>query len=149
MKNNTEIKRTQYTIDQLVNHHLIYTGFTINDENYGVDDAWLISLKHTAFPLENKTILGDFNFKEDGAFRSYFKEDLPNKMQETLNNLNNDNAQDLKEAFLGYGYDNVSHKTEFGAKGKRQWEKKALLDLSRGFFIPCKTPKELITKNYN
>ena len=95
MKNNTEIKRTQYTIDQLVNHHLIYTGFTINDENYGVDDAWLISLKHTAFPLENKTILGDFNFKEDGAFRSYFKEDLPNKMQETLNNLNNDNAQNL------------------------------------------------------
>ncbi|MEE3491165.1 MAG: hypothetical protein VZR10_09865 [Methanobrevibacter sp.] len=186
MKNNTEIKRTQYTIDQLVNHHLIYTGFTINDENYGVDDAWLISLKHTAFPLENKTILGDFNFKEDGAFRPYFKEDLPNKMRleceipedTPIYYLNAEahsglskwekviesgacvsflaadgivlfSPKDLKEAFLGYGYDNVSHKTEFGAKGKRQWEKKALLDLSRGFFIPCKTPKELITKNYN
>lgn len=182
-KNSKEIARTQYCIDQMVSHNLVYTGFTMPDENYGVDDGWLISLKHSAFPLENKTICGGFNFKEDGAFRDYFKEDLPAKMKleceipegtpvyylnaeaqsgpskwekviasgACLTILAADgivlfSPKDLKDAFLGYGYDYVPHKTEFGTKGKRQWEKKALIDLSRGFFIPCDTPKDLIMK---
>lgn len=188
IKNAKEIARTQFAVDQLIANNLIYTGFTIPEENHGVDDAWIISNNHNAFPLENKSILGNFRFKEEGEdeFRDYFKEELPNKMRldcdipkgtpvyfinaeaysgpskwekvnisgACLSILAADgivlySPRTLKEAFLGYGSAFVTHRTEIGNKGKKRWEKKALLDLSKGVFIPCNTPKELIIKEDN
>ena len=182
-KNIEELKRTQFVIDEMVRHNLIYTGFTMPDENHGVDDAWIISLSHGAYPLENKTICGGWCFKEDGAFRDYFKKDLPGKMRlecdipedapiyyvnaearmgyakwdkllasgACLSFLAADgillfSPKDLKEGFLGFGYDLVSHTTEFGKKGARTWERKAILNLDRALFIPCNTPKEYLEK---
>lgn len=188
MKIKNEIARTQYAVEQMVGHKLIYTGFTVLEENHGVDDAWLISNKHKAYPLENKSILDGWRFKEEGKkeFRDYFKVDLPNKMRlecvipegtpvyyinaeadsgpSKWEKVNESGAclsilaadglviyspETLKEAFLGYGYDFVYHKTEFANKGEKRWEKKAILDLSKGLFIPCNTPKDIMTKNYN
>lgn len=185
MKQKKEIARTQFVVRHMVNRKLIYTGFTIEEENHGVDDAWLISNKHNAYPLENKSILDGWRFKEEGEeeFRDYFKVDLPSKMRleceipegtpvyyinaeadsgpSKWEKVNESGAclsilaadgfvvyspEALKEAFLGYGYDYVHHKTEFGGKGERRWEKKAILDLSRGLFIPCDTPYEIIAK---
>ena len=186
MKQEKELERTIYVLHQLTDHGLVYTGFPMNIENYEVDDAWLISLNHKAYPLENKSILGGWCFKEDGAFRDYFKTTLPNKMileceipegtpiyyvnAETeyggsiakwdkirasgacLTFLAADgivlfSPKDLSMAFLGYGKDMVPHTTEFGKEPVAKWEKKAILDLSRGYFIPCDTPKELLTKD--
>ena len=188
MKNTKEISRTQFVLDQMIANNLIYTGFTMIDENYGPDDAWLISKSHNALPLENKSILGNFRFKEEGEeeFRNYFKEELPNRMRVDCDipegtpvyfiNAEADSGpskwekvnisgacvsflaadgvvvyspKTLKEAFLGYGSAFVTHRTEIGKKGKKRWEKKALLDLSKGVFIPCNTPKELIIKEDN
>ena len=185
MKQEKELERTIYVLHKLIDHNLVYTGFPMNFENYEVDDAWLISLKHYAYPLENKSILGGWGFKEDGAFRDYFKEDLPHKMKLECDippgtpiyyvNAETDGGglakwdkikasgaclsflaadgiilfspKDLEMAFLGYGYDLVNHTTEFGKEWKVRWEKKAILDISRGFFIPCDTPPELLKKD--
>ena len=183
-KHNYEVKRTDFVIEVMVSHKYIYTGFSMSEENYGVDDAWIISLSHKAYPLENKSVCGGWCFKEDDAFRDYFKKDLPEKMRleceiepgtpiyyvnaeakdgpskwdkivasgACLSILAADgivvfSPRDLKDALIGYGYDRVTHTTEFGKKGERTWEKKAILDLSRGQFIPCNTPKEYLIKD--
>ena len=51
----------------------------------------------------------------------------------------------LKEAFVGYADYLVKHTTEFGKKGSRHWEKKAVLNLEKGRYIPCNPPAELFT----
>ena len=53
----------------------------------------------------------------------------------------------LREAFIGYADYYVSHTSEFGRnwEGKR-WEKKAVIDLTKGCFIPCSPPSELFEK---
>lgn len=185
MKNNNEIKRTEYVLGEMVKQGLIYTGFPMTEENYQVDDAWLISKKHyDSYPLECKTICGGWCFKEDGEFRDYFKKDLPEKMRleceiepgtpiyyvnaeakdgpskwdkivasgACLSILAADgivvfSPRDLKDALIGYGYDRVTHTTEFGKTGERTWEKKAILNLEKGTFIPCTTPGYLLDKD--
>lgn len=188
-KNIRETAATQYVVSVTIakNPKTFITGVTIGEENHGVDDAWLITTARTAYPLENKTIMGDFCFKEDGEFRDYFKVDLPNKMKLECEIPENTpiyyvNAESigsgpakwdklivsgaclsflaadgivfftpitLKEAFLGFGYAKVPHKTELAHSGEKHWEKKAILDLSKGKFIKCNTPKELIKKKYD
>lgn len=53
----------------------------------------------------------------------------------------------MQEAFLGYAAYKVRHTTEFGKDYERVWETKAVLDLTKGLFIPCTPPKELLIKN--
>lgn len=50
----------------------------------------------------------------------------------------------LVDAFLGFAYEWVRHTEEFGKKGGYRWERKAVYDLSKGLFIPCSTPTNLI-----
>lgn len=52
----------------------------------------------------------------------------------------------LEKAFLGYADYYVRHKTEYGGNNKRLWETKAILDLSKGLYIPCDPPIELFEK---
>lgn len=52
----------------------------------------------------------------------------------------------LQDAFLGYADYFVRHTTEYGHNNKRLWERKALLDLRKGLYIPCKPPIELFEK---
>ena len=52
----------------------------------------------------------------------------------------------LKDAFCGYADYYVRHTTEFGGNNKRLWEKKAVIDLSKGLYIPCEPPIELFEK---
>lgn len=47
----------------------------------------------------------------------------------------------LKKAIIGYAYWFGTHTTEFKDKQKRK-ERKAVIDLSQGLFIPCNPPKE-------
>lgn len=51
----------------------------------------------------------------------------------------------LKEAFMGYADYPVSHTSEFGRHWDRKvLEKKAVIDLTKGTFIPCNPPRELV-----
>ena len=50
----------------------------------------------------------------------------------------------LKKAIIGFAYWFGSHTTEFKDKGKRK-EKKAVLNLAEGLFIPCTPPKDLLS----
>ena len=52
----------------------------------------------------------------------------------------------LKEAFVGYADYLVSHTTEFGKKGARHFEKKAVIRLDYGTYVPCNPPAELFIK---
>ena len=53
----------------------------------------------------------------------------------------------LREAFIGYADYYVSHTTDFGRSWERKkWEKKAVLDLCKGYFIPCTPPDDLFKK---
>lgn len=52
----------------------------------------------------------------------------------------------LERAFCGYADYYVRHTTDFGYKGKRLWETKAILDISKGLYIPCNPPIELFEK---
>ena len=55
-------------------------------------------------------------------------------------------AKMLEKAFCGYADYYVRHTTEFGGHNKRIWETKAILDLSKGLYIPCEPPIELFEK---
>lgn len=50
----------------------------------------------------------------------------------------------LVDAFLGFTYMWVRHTTELGKNGTRHWEKKAVIDLSKGLFISSTTPSILL-----
>ena len=52
----------------------------------------------------------------------------------------------LQQAFVGYADYLVSHTSEFGKKGERHWELKAVIDLSKGEYIPCTPPEEFFRK---
>ena len=53
--------------------------------------------------------------------------------------------KELKEAFLCYADYYVSRTTQFGDK-KKSWEKKAVLNLSKGAYVPLNPPLELFKK---
>lgn len=53
--------------------------------------------------------------------------------------------KELKEAFLGYADYFVSHTTQFSNK-KRRWERKAILDLSKGSYVMLNPPMHLFIK---
>lgn len=55
----------------------------------------------------------------------------------------------MVDAFMGYAYALTTHKTEYGRKGEKRWEKKAVLDLTKGLFIPCETPAWLLIRKQN
>ena len=50
----------------------------------------------------------------------------------------------LRKALVGYAYWFGTHTTQFKDKQARK-ERKAVLDLSKGLFIPCNPPKEYLT----
>ena len=52
----------------------------------------------------------------------------------------------LADAFVGYADYFVRHRTEYGHDYKRYWETKAVLDLTKGLYIPCNPPIELFEK---
>ena len=52
----------------------------------------------------------------------------------------------LEEAFIGYANYYASHTSEFGDKGPRRPELKAVLDLTKAHVIPCDTPKDILKK---
>ena len=52
----------------------------------------------------------------------------------------------LERAFCGYADYYVRHTTEFGGKNKRLWETKAVLDISKGLYIPCNPPIDIFEK---
>ena len=52
--------------------------------------------------------------------------------------------KDLKEGLVGFAWWFGSHTTQFKDKLRRK-EKKAVLNLSKGLFIPCTPPKEYLT----
>ena len=56
------------------------------------------------------------------------------------------NPEELREALVGFADYLVSHTSEFGKKGERHWERKAVVDLSKGTFIPCNPPDEILKK---
>lgn len=75
MKNPIETARTDYVCSLAVEN----SGSTgiighriLNEEDYKISDAWLISTANTEYPLENKTIKGGYPFKVDGEWRCYF-----------------------------------------------------------------------------
>ena len=160
-------------------------------ENFDVDDI-AISASSDCFqtfsfyPLENKSIKGNYNFFEDGDWRMYFKKDIYDKFRYfshatgtpiyfingTDINGNYDNGKyskilkkngclsflagdaillfspkRLAEAFLGYAEYQVRHREEIGNDKKRNWEVKAVLDLTKAYVLPCSTPKDLLRKN--
>lgn len=188
MKEKVETERTKYVCQNIVmsSGTTAITGFSVPDEeDYKISDAWIVSTASTEYPLENKTIKGGFNFKEDGQWRTYFTRDIYSKLnfetavttgtpvyfinaEDKFHNMENGKWQklmtddrsclsflakdgivlfshkSLEKAFIGYATYYVSHTTEFGNKGPRKPEKKAVLDLSKGLFIPCDTPTILI-----
>lgn len=136
------------------------------------------------YPLEVKRIMGCYNFKEEGEWRSFFTQDYYKRLQFEDAEITSGapiwiiNAEDktggkarakfykliennaclaflaadgiilfsprsLKEALVGYAYWFGTHTTEFKDKGRRK-EKKAVLDLSKGLFIPCNPPKKYL-----
>lgn len=52
----------------------------------------------------------------------------------------------LKSAFMGYADYYVPHTTEFGYNKGRRWEKKAILNLSMAYIIPCSPPIDIFEK---
>ena len=137
------------------------------------------------YPLEVKRIMGGYNFKEDGEWRSFFTQDYYSRLSFEDSAITSGspiwivNAEDrtggkdnakfhklienkaclafvagdgivlfspktLKKALVGYAYWFGTHTTQFRDKQVRK-EKKAVLDLSKGLFIPCKPPKEFLT----
>lgn len=185
-----EKERTEYVCQMLVENSgttgiIKYTA--PEEEDYKISDAWIISTSTTEYPLETKSILGGWGFKEDGEWRTYFTKDIYNKLHfetdiatgtpvyfvnaETeyrqeegskWDKLMKDNKSCLSflakdgivlfshksmvDAFIGYAYYLTSHTTEIGNKGKRTREKKAVLDMTKGLFIPCDTPDKLLIK---
>lgn len=188
MKNPIERKRTEYVCGNIVMNSgtTAITGFTVqDDEDYKISDAWIVSTANTEYPLENKTIKGGFNFKENGQWRTYFTRDIYSKLnfehdvttgtpvyfvnaEDKYGNMENGKWQKLLKddksclsflaadgvvlfshksmvkAFVGFATYYTPHTTEFGNKGPRKMERKAVLDLSQGLFIPCSTPTNLI-----
>lgn len=75
MKSQIETARTDY-VCSLLKENSGSTGIIDHRiakiEDYKISDAWLMSTGNTEYPLENKTITGGWNFKEDGKWRCYF-----------------------------------------------------------------------------
>ena len=75
MKNPIETARTDYVCCQLKTNSgsTGIVDYKISEmEDYKISDAWIVSTGNTEYPLENKTIKGGYNFKQDGQWRGYF-----------------------------------------------------------------------------
>lgn len=190
MKSEIEVERTEFVCRMLVEYSATttFTGYTCPSvEDYGIDDAWVVSTAGTQYPLENKTICGGYTFKKDGEFRDYYKVEMYNRIRFEQDVASGAplyilNAEDerggrenckwsklvanekslvsfiaadgivvfshktLMEALVGFGYYETHHSTEFGKQGGRRWERKAVIDLSKGLFISCRVPPKLLKK---
>lgn len=162
-------------------------------EDYSVADidmsaATLSYPGYKYYPLEVKRIMGGYNFKEDGEWRSFFTSEYygwlqfentgittgapiwiinaadicGNEENAKLYKLKRDNAclafvagdgivlfspKSLRKAIIGYAKRYCNHTELYDKKGKKSLERKAVVDLSKGLFIPCTPPRDQLMKN--
>jgi len=126
--------------------------------------------------LENKRILGGWQLKYDGQWNKYFTTEIYKKLRfETdmssglpiyfINETKWNRIMDakgclcylapdgmllfsnkaLKDAFVGFADYYVKHTTQFADK-RMEWEKKAVLNLEYGAYVPLSPPRELFEK---
>lgn len=187
----TDCEANKFVADYLQeNYEWIIRAIASCEENFGIDDVnFSAGTEENYFnvELENKTLMGGWQFKYDGDWNPYFTCGIYNKLvfksttpavgtpiyfvnatdaygdydrgkykrimdaHACLSFLAPDgiilfNQKDLKDAFIGYADYYVKHTTAFHQKGKRLWETKAILDLSKGKYLPCNPPIELFEK---
>lgn len=90
IKNTNMEKKTDYQSNLFVANLLMSTWSTIKAEvpeyeNFGINDIDLSAftdnfLHYTYYPLECKTIKGNYNFFEKGVWRTYFTSEIYNKL---------------------------------------------------------------------
>lgn len=79
-----EAERTEFVCRTLVENSgtTAIISYTVPiEEDYKISDAWIVSTSTTEYPLETKSILGGWEFKEDGEWRTYFTRDIYNKLE--------------------------------------------------------------------